>query len=163
MRYPENKIAPPPPLTSASAVNQLLNDFEVVKTSGGYLNSDEFLNFLAVSSSDSAEVNDSSILSEKSFIGVIIFILLGGLALNLTPCVLPMIPINLAIVGTQIFAAIMCGFGWLVPALPWTFIGVVWCYNIAWMFIQDIVKKITYQVIENRAKHQRHFLNRMTE
>lgn len=29
----------------------------------------------------------------------IFFILIGGLALNLTPCVLPMIPINLAIIG----------------------------------------------------------------
>ena len=29
----------------------------------------------------------------------IVLILLGGLALNLTPCVLPMIPINLAIIG----------------------------------------------------------------
>ncbi len=30
---------------------------------------------------------------------MIVFILLGGLALNLTPCVLPMIPINIAIIG----------------------------------------------------------------
>ena len=29
-------------------------------------------------------------------------VLLGGLALNLTPCVLPMIPINLAIIGAGI-------------------------------------------------------------
>ena len=75
----------------------------------------------------------------------------------------PSAPLFFAIVGTQIFAAMMCGFGWLVPALPWTFIGVVWCYNIAWMFVQDVVKKIAYQVIENRAKHQRTFLGRMVE
>ena len=75
----------------------------------------------------------------------------------------PSAPLFFAIVGTQIFAAMMCGFGWLVPALPWTFIGVVWCYNLAWMFIQDIVKKIAYQVIENRAKHQVSFLSRMTQ
>jgi len=28
-----------------------------------------------------------------------LIVFLGGLALNLTPCVLPMIPINLAIIG----------------------------------------------------------------
>lgn len=75
----------------------------------------------------------------------------------------PSATLFLAIIGTQIFAAMMCGFGWLVPELPWTFIGVVWCYNIAWMFVQDIVKKITYQVIENRAKHQTNFLGRMAQ
>jgi H+-transporting ATPase len=73
----------------------------------------------------------------------------------------PSAPLFLAIVGTQIFAAVMCGFGWLVPALPWTFIGVVWCYNLAWMLIQDIVKKVTYQVVEHRAKHQKNFFGRL--
>ncbi len=32
-------------------------------------------------------------------LAILILVLLGGLALNLTPCVLPMIPINLAIIG----------------------------------------------------------------
>jgi H+-transporting ATPase len=54
----------------------------------------------------------------------------------------------------------MCGFGWLVPKLPWTFIGVVWGYNLAWMLIQDIVKLITYRVVERRAGFQRAFLKR---
>jgi thiol:disulfide interchange protein len=36
---------------------------------------------------------------ESGLLIAILFILLGGLALNLTPCVLPMIPINLAIIG----------------------------------------------------------------
>src|SRR5436305_13394097 len=30
---------------------------------------------------------------------ILLLVLIGGLALNLTPCVLPMIPINLAIIG----------------------------------------------------------------
>src|SRR5262249_45131137 len=30
---------------------------------------------------------------------ILLIVLVGGLALNLTPCVLPMIPINLAIIG----------------------------------------------------------------
>ncbi len=36
---------------------------------------------------------------ESGLLLTILFILAGGLALNLTPCVLPMIPINLAIIG----------------------------------------------------------------
>jgi len=35
-----------------------------------------------------------------------------------------------AIVGTQIFAMFMCAFGWGVPALPWSLIGLVWVYNL---------------------------------
>jgi thiol:disulfide interchange protein len=36
---------------------------------------------------------------ESGLLWAVLFILIGGLALNLTPCVLPMIPINLAIIG----------------------------------------------------------------
>ncbi len=36
---------------------------------------------------------------ESGLLLTILFILVGGLALNLTPCVLPMIPVNLAIIG----------------------------------------------------------------
>ena len=32
-------------------------------------------------------------------LAILLIVLIGGLALNLTPCVLPMIPINLAIIG----------------------------------------------------------------
>ena len=32
-------------------------------------------------------------------LAILLLVLVGGLALNLTPCVLPMIPINLAIIG----------------------------------------------------------------
>ncbi len=39
------------------------------------------------------------IIEEKGWIVACLLILLGGLALNLTPCVLPMIPINIAIIG----------------------------------------------------------------
>jgi len=62
-----------------------------------------------------------------------------------------------AIVGTQIFAAAMCGFGWLVPPLPWTLIGAVWLYNIAWTFILDLGKIITNRVLEGRALFQCRF------
>ncbi len=52
----------------------------------------------------------------------------------------PAIPLIAAIVGTQIFAVLMCGFGWFVTALPWTIIGLVWLYMLVWMFVLDWVK-----------------------
>ncbi|MBN2641713.1 MAG: plasma-membrane proton-efflux P-type ATPase [Victivallales bacterium] len=72
----------------------------------------------------------------------------------------PSAPLFFAIVGTQIFAALMCGLGWFVPQLPWELVGMVWIYNLAWMFIQDIVKKITYRLIDGNAKHQSSFVAR---
>ncbi|WKT59988.1 plasma-membrane proton-efflux P-type ATPase [Microbulbifer thermotolerans] len=50
-----------------------------------------------------------------------------------------------AIVGTQVLTVLMCGFGWLVPAIPWAIIGLVWLYMIAWMFVLDLVKRILYR------------------
>ena len=41
----------------------------------------------------------------------------------------------------------MCSQGWLVPALPWGIIGLVWAYNIAWMIVQDIVKLGLYRIL----------------
>jgi H+-transporting ATPase len=40
----------------------------------------------------------------------------------------------------QIFAMFMCAFGWGVPALPWSLIGLVWVYKFVWMLVQDVVK-----------------------
>jgi len=54
----------------------------------------------------------------------------------------PSAPLFLAIVGTQIVAILMCGYGILVPRLPWELIGVVWLYVIGWTVITDIVKII---------------------
>jgi H+-transporting ATPase len=63
-----------------------------------------------------------------------------------------------AIVATQVVAVLMCGFGWLVPPLPWDLIGYVWVYIIIWMLIQDITKLGLHSLVENRAKHKRRFL-----
>ncbi|MCP3968123.1 MAG: plasma-membrane proton-efflux P-type ATPase [Lentisphaerae bacterium] len=65
-----------------------------------------------------------------------------------------------AIIGTQVFAAVMCGFGWLVPRLSWQLIGLVWVYNIIWMFVLDVVKLIVYRLLDMDALHQRGFIRR---
>jgi thiol:disulfide interchange protein len=75
-------------------VGNLLDHFKVIKSGGGYLNSAEFLDFLNISG-----MRMGSLLESRGFFSLVFFILLGGLMLNFTPCVLPMIPINLAIIG----------------------------------------------------------------
>ena len=75
---------------------ELLDEFEILGTEGGYLGTDAFIEFI-----DDAEAGRvrQGWFEGKGPIAIIGLILLGGLALNLTPCVLPMIPINLAIIG----------------------------------------------------------------
>jgi H+-transporting ATPase len=65
----------------------------------------------------------------------------------------------MAIVGTQIVAVLMCGFGWLVPPLDWMHIGYLWGYIIIWMIIQDIFKMGLYTMIANRESHKRRFMD----
>ncbi|WP_444946086.1 plasma-membrane proton-efflux P-type ATPase [Microbulbifer sp. VTAC004] len=61
----------------------------------------------------------------------------------------PAMKLFCAIVGTQILTVLMCGFGWLVPAIPWSIIGLVWLYMIIWMFALDLVKKLLYRRLQD--------------
>ncbi len=97
-------IAPAIPATPvASAVTPttpvdlvaLFDEFEVLGT-GAYMTRDEFLTF--VSNAENG-VKPRGALEGQGPLAIIALVFLGGLALNLTPCVLPMIPINLAIIG----------------------------------------------------------------
>ena len=67
----------------------------------------------------------------------------------------PSAPLFLAIVGTQIVAALICGFGILVPKLPWAAVGAVWVYSLIWMVVIDIVKLIYYRAAANGEAHAR--------
>jgi thiol:disulfide interchange protein DsbD len=83
--------------TDANARVATLDDFIVLTApTGGYLNKDEFLKFI-----DNAEhgVREPGLFEGRGPLAILLIVFLGGLALNLTPCVLPMIPINLAIIG----------------------------------------------------------------
>lgn len=67
----------------------------------GYLPPAEFLAFLDAAAQGVPMERDrlAQTLETRGLWLTLILILLGGLALNLTPCVLPMIPINIAIIG----------------------------------------------------------------
>jgi thiol:disulfide interchange protein len=73
-----------------------LDEFTVLGTSGGYLGSEEFLTFIHNAETG---VKPRGMFEGRGPLMILVLVLLGGLALNLTPCVLPMIPINLAIIG----------------------------------------------------------------
>jgi len=73
-----------------------LDAFTVVATTGGYLGTTDFLRFIE---NAEAGVTERGMFEGRGPLAILLIVLLGGLALNLTPCVLPMIPINLAIIG----------------------------------------------------------------
>ena len=47
----------------------------------------------------------------------------------------PALPLLGAILATQAVAVAMCGFGWLMPAISWQLIALVWVYNLVWMVV----------------------------
>lgn len=73
-----------------------LDDFMVLGSAGGYLGSEDFLTFIHNAENG---VRDPGLFGGRGTLAILVIVLFGGLALNLTPCVLPMIPINLAIIG----------------------------------------------------------------
>jgi thiol:disulfide interchange protein len=73
-----------------------LEEFSVVATTGGYLNTSDFMTFIR---NAEAGIVEKGLFEGRGALAILLLVLLGGLALNLTPCVLPMIPINLAIIG----------------------------------------------------------------
>ena len=60
------------------------------------MNSDTFLTFVRNAEQG---VKERGLFEGRGPLAILLLVLVGGLALNLTPCVLPMIPINLAIIG----------------------------------------------------------------
>jgi cytochrome c biogenesis protein CcdA len=73
-----------------------LDDFAVQASTGGYLGVDDFLTFVRNAETG---VKEPGWFEGRGPLAILLLVLVGGLALNLTPCVLPMIPINLAIIG----------------------------------------------------------------
>lgn len=86
---------PPAPAAAGDALAELAA-FTVLGSTGGYLDTGEFLEFVERAEAGHAE---AGWFEGRGPLAVLALVLVGGLALNLTPCVLPLIPINLAIIG----------------------------------------------------------------
>ena len=79
----------------------------------GYMRAEEFVAFLEGKEVDS--------LAGYGIWVTLLLVLLGGLAMNLTPCVLPMVPINLMIIGRSAKRGLAYGLG---IALAYGLLGV---------------------------------------
>ncbi|MCH8007100.1 MAG: thioredoxin family protein [Planctomycetes bacterium] len=99
---PAVDLLPTPPLPNGTApdadcdIIAALEGFTVLAAGGGYRNSTDFIEFI-----DQAETGTfkANVLEGKGPLVIVLLVILGGIALNLTPCVLPLIPINIAIIG----------------------------------------------------------------
>jgi thioredoxin:protein disulfide reductase len=95
-------IVAPRPLAPAAApatptdAMAMLDRFVVRGTEGGYLPAATFTKFVQDAE---AGIAQRGLFEGRGPLAILLIVFLGGLALNLTPCVLPMIPVNLAIIG----------------------------------------------------------------
>ena len=90
--------APPP----ASPELAALDGFSIAGQTVGYVPPGRFLTFLR---DTAAGIRPAGMFEGRGPLAILLLVFFGGLALNLTPCVLPMIPINLAIIGAGTQAA----------------------------------------------------------
>src|SRR5204863_4853615 len=91
--------APARPVAAAPAAPvdaTRLHAFVVTGKTGGYQSPTGFLQFIR---NAEAGIEPRGMFEGRGPLAILLLVLVGGLALNLTPCVLPMIPINLAIIG----------------------------------------------------------------
>lgn len=94
-----NGVTPPVVVAAAGGWAAEAGKFRVLARQTGYLNPGDFIKFL--DRAMSGGVADDPLAQSKrvGMVLTVLLILAGGVGLNFTPCVLPLIPINLAIIG----------------------------------------------------------------
>ena len=88
------------PAETPGAWRALSAGFTLAGRGSGFMGEKDFLGFLDKAATGQAA--GDGLQTRTGFWGILLtitLIVLGGAALNLTPCILPMIPINLAIIG----------------------------------------------------------------
>ena len=75
--------------------------FKIFGAQTGYVKSGDFLDFLQKAKTGRLGQGNDPLgkFKRAGIVVTMLLVLLGGMGLNLTPCVLPLIPINLAIIG----------------------------------------------------------------
>ncbi|MGI5923306.1 MAG: cytochrome c biogenesis protein CcdA [Lentisphaeria bacterium] len=93
--------------------------FAVLGTATGYMDKDAFLGWLRRAEAGTAAEEQllDRVLARYGLLVAALLIIPLGFMLNLTPCVLPMIPINLAIIGAGAAAGDKMGRGFLLGAM----------------------------------------------
>ena len=90
--------APARPLPGKAA-DAFYSPWKVVKSFSGTMNKAEFLQFLDPAGAGETVRSQENVFDGTSLLLILLLTLLGGAGLNLTPCVLPMIPVNLAVIS----------------------------------------------------------------
>ena len=91
-----------PTIVTDTLVIQIANKKDVVNKINHEVFNNIDLNFTQTVSTDTGGSDDiSNILKENGILLGLIFVFIGGLALNLTPCVYPLIPITIGFFGGQ--------------------------------------------------------------
>ena len=77
---------------------EILDDFTVLASDGGYMGSDKFLQFIRDAEMG---VKPRGLFEGRGPLAILLIVLVGGLALNLTPCFYPLIPITIGYFSNQ--------------------------------------------------------------
>ena len=93
----------PAPKAAADSHDAAAAKIEPTRIAQGYMPAKAFITFL--------DGDASSAILPSSLLLLPFFLILAGLALNLTPCVLPMIPVNLIIIGKSAKRGVAYGLG----------------------------------------------------
>ncbi len=70
----------------------------------------------------------------------------------------PSLILLMAILTTQLIAALLVGIGIFMTAIPWVYIGLIWGYTIIEMFVTDFVKILFYKHLNFESTHHQKFL-----
>ena len=68
-----------------------------------------------------------------------------------------------AIIGTKVLAVLIVVYGWLVTPIPWVYVGLIFAYCIAWLFIEDLAKLMVYRHLDLGSRHHRRFLKTLKD
>ena len=91
---------PPAPVEGEADIST-----DSIRIAQGYMDADRFVTFIK------GEESSGGAFAGKGIWLVLILVLLGGVAMNLTPCVLPMVPINLMVIGKSAVRGVWYGAG----------------------------------------------------
>jgi H+-transporting ATPase len=53
------------------------------------------------------------------------------------------------VLGTEVLAMLIAAFGWLMPAISWSAIGLIVAYTLGWMIIWDLGKTRIHHVLDH--------------
>jgi H+-transporting ATPase len=63
----------------------------------------------------------------------------------------PAMPLVVSMTATLIFSLLMCAFGWFVPSIPWTAIGLVILYCAVWTLLIGWIRIVTEHHLDHRT------------